>query len=151
MNKPDITEERLERLLKCLVREFIRQYGHSTHKLSEKVFYLTDRMSCCKEAGLNYEYRSRNREGDVVNVMSSAYVAAVKELAHRGFVALLGNNLTFVLTNAGYDVGRMEPVKATRWGRVRQWANDHQGLIGLTALLVAAASLVVAYMSMPNA
>lgn len=151
MNKPEVTEEKLDRLLKCLVREFVQQYGNSTHKLSEKVFYLTDRMRCCKEAGLNYEYRSSTPEGDVVNVMSSAYVAAVKELAHRGFVTLLSNNLTFVLTGEGYDAGRMEPTKVTRWGRVRQWANDHQGLIALAALLVAAAGAVIAYMSMPNA
>jgi len=151
MNKPEITEEKLDRLLKCLVREFIQQYGNSTHKLSEKVFYLTERMRCCKEAGLNYEYRSSTPEGDVVNVLSSAYVAAIKELAHRRFVTLLSNNLTFVLTGKGYDAGRIEPIKITRWARVRQWANDHQGLIALAALLVGVAAAVIAYKSMPNA
>ena len=151
MNEPEITEEKRDRLLKCLVRKFIQQHGQNTHKLPEKVFYLTERMGCCKEAGLNYEYRSSTQDGDVVNVMSSVYVTAVKELAHRGLVELTGNNLTFVLTNQGYDAGRSETTKVSTWHRVKRWTNEHQGLIALAALGVTSVGVLIAYVSMSNA
>lgn len=151
MNEPEVTEEKLDRLLKCLVRKFTEQYGKNTHKLPEKIFYLTERMECCKEVGLNYEYRSSTQDGDVVNVMSSVYVTAVKELAQRGLVELTVSNLTFVLTNQGYEVGMSEATKVSTWNRIKRWTNEHPGPIALATLFVAAVGVFIAYLSIPNA
>lgn len=137
MTEPKITEEQLDRLLKCLVREFKRQHGQTTHKLSEKVFYLTTRMGCSKEAGLNYECRESTGERDVYMVRSSVYVTAVKELAHRGFVEFTGNKITFVLTGQGYDAGRSEPIEVSIPSRIKHWANENPGPIALVGIVVA--------------
>ncbi|MCQ4243904.1 hypothetical protein [Stutzerimonas decontaminans] len=148
MNEPELKEEKLDRLLKCLVRNFIQQHGQNTHKLPEKAFYLTERMGCCKEAGLNYEYPSTTQDGDVVNIMSSAYVTAVKELERRGLVELTGSNLTFVLTNQGYDAGRSGSTKVGAWDFIKQWTNEHQGLIALVTLFATAVGVFIALRSM---
>jgi len=152
MNTAQITEEKLRELLQCLVEDFSREHASSTQKLSEKIFYLTDRMGCCKKAGLNYEYTTSTNEGDVVTMMASHYVEAIKELAHRGYVSFTGNNLTFVLTDKGYETGTHKPThKNSIWSAVKIWANEHQGVATVLALFVGAAALVIGYLSMPRA
>ncbi|MGY0580250.1 MAG: hypothetical protein ACW7DR_19665 [Paraglaciecola chathamensis] len=146
MNKPQITEEKLKLLIECLVSKFRAQFGDSRSRLSEKQFYLTDRMGCCKSAGLNFEYRATTDEEARVNVNSSAFVVAVNELAHRGWVEKTGNNLTFCLTEKGYDQGLQEnEVCPSLWKRFRVCANEHQGVIALFALILTALGILVAY------
>lgn len=146
-----MTEEKLDRLLRCLAGKFAQEHGQNTHKLPKKVFNLMERMECCKEAGLNYEYRSSTQDGDVVNVMSSLYVEAVKELAHRGLVDLTDNNLTFVLTNQGFDTGRHELSKDGTWCRIKRWTNEHHGIVALVSLVFTVAGVLIACASMSNA
>lgn len=118
--------------------KFRADFGESKSKLSEKQFYLTDRMGCCKAAGLNFEYRAKTNDDQLVNVNSSAYVSAVQELAHRGWVEHTGNKLTFVLTEKGYEQGlKSNESKASCWVRLKEWAKEHQGILTLCALIVA--------------
>lgn len=145
MTKPEVTDEKLDKLLKCLVKEFVTQHGVNTYHLKEKTFYITDRMNCCKEAGLNYEYQANSRDGDVLTVMSSNYMAAVKELAYRGLVEFTGSQLTFVLTSKGYNAGINE--ESTRWTFLKRWANEHQGLIALIGLVLAFIVAINSYLS----
>ena len=152
MNISDITEEKLAKLLQCLAEEFSRAHASNTHKLPEKIFYLTDRMGCCKKAGLNYQYTTSTNEGDLVTMNDSHYVKAIKELAHRGYVSFTGNNLTFVLTEKGYEAGTQNAApKSGRWAAIKSWANEHQGMATVIALFVFIAALVIAFLSMPNA
>ncbi len=137
-NRPQITEEKLKTLVECLVEKFRAEFGDGKSKLCEKQFYLTDRMGCCKAAGLNFEYRATTNEDQLVNVSSSAYVSAVQELAHRGWVEQTGNKLTFCLTEKGYEQGlKNDDSSSSCWIRLREWSNEHQGILTLCALIVA--------------
>lgn len=136
-NRPQITEEKLNTLIECLVKKFRAEFGDSKSKLCEKQFYLTDKMGCCKTSGLNFEYTATTNEGQFVNVSSSAYVSAVQELIHRGWVEKTGNNLTFCLTETGYKQGsKNNDNSASCWIRLRELSNEHQGIIALCALIV---------------
>lgn len=143
MNESNITDEKLNILLRCLVKKFRNQYGQTTYKLSDYQFCVLDRMGCCKEAGLNYEFPAIAPDGSKTQAGSSIYVIALKELAHRGLVEFTGNNLTFVLTNKGYAAGLIEPIKMGKISHVNQWAFDHMGLIVLATLAVTIIGVLV--------
>lgn len=137
-NKPQITEEKLKTLIDCLVAKFRGEFGDSKSRLCEKQFYLTDRMGCCKAAGLNFEYNATTDEDQLVNVNSSAYVSAVQELAQRGLVEQTANKLTFSLTEKGYEQGlNNDEGRTSYWVRLKEWSNEHRGIIALCALIVA--------------
>ena len=48
----------LNKLINCLVDEFRSVNSGATFNLGEDKFSLLNRMSCAKQAGLNYEYLS---------------------------------------------------------------------------------------------
>ena len=137
-NRPQITEDKLKTLIECLVAKFRVDFGDSKSKLCEKQFYLTDRMGCCKTAGLNFEHRAKTHDDQLINVNSSTYVSAVQELANRGWVEHTGNKLTFCLTEKGYEQGlNSNESTASCWVWLKEWANEHQAILTLCALIVA--------------
>ncbi len=105
MEKPAITEEKLNKLMACLVSDFEAKYHAQIDKLSTHIFYLTDRMGCAKAASLNYEYRAIDRHGNApVNVMTSAYVSAVTTLVDLGYLEFSNESrLLFTITKQGYS------------------------------------------------
>lgn len=88
----------------CLVSNFEAKYHAQLDKLVTHVFYLTDRMGCAKAAGLNYEYRAKDKhENTPVTVLTSAYVSAVTTLVDRGYLEFANESrLLFAITKKGY-------------------------------------------------
>ena len=104
MNKPNLPEEKIQKLLICLFTQFASKHDEQTHKLSSYNFYLTDMIGCAKSSGLNYSKQVQARDGEIVQVGASQLVDAVKELEHRGYVQFdKDSRLTYTLTATGYE------------------------------------------------
>jgi len=104
MNKPKITEEQLQKLMRCLVEEFDKANGAQSNKLSNHQFLTTNDMSCGKRAGLNYEFPAvMNPEKIPVTMRSSLYDAAAATLVSRGTLEYSEKtNLRFAITEKGH-------------------------------------------------
>lgn len=145
MSRPKISEEKLDKLLACLLKEFEAKHAAQTHKLESHKFLLTNRNSCAKAAGLNFEQSAKAPDNQLITMYSSSYVDAVKELEYRGFVKFLTENpLAFTLTISGYKQAKPQPEipKTTKWTAFRIALNDHSGLIAVIAIIV---SVLVAW------
>lgn len=133
-----IEEHHLDKLLNCLYDKFNSSHGANTSKLDSCVFYVTDRMSCAKVAGLNFTQEVTGADGQVVQMHKSGYVDAIKTLEERGLVKWMkATPLAFNLTIAGYNrvvEQRSQPV-LSRWERVQGYLNSHTGLIALVAIV----------------
>ncbi|MCM2318755.1 MAG: hypothetical protein NDI93_05425 [Pseudomonas sp.] len=141
MSRPIISEEKLEKLLICLLQEFEAKHAAQTNKLESHQFLLTNRNRCAKTAGLNFEQPAKTPDNQLVTMYSSSYVDAVKELEYRGLVKFSTiSPLAFTLTDAGYKRAKPQPQnqKITKWAAFRTTLNDHSGLIAVIAIIVGA-------------
>jgi hypothetical protein len=116
MNRPEINEEKLNKLMSCLVRDFEKKYQARTDKLITHKFWMTDRMGCAKESGLNFEYITTTKpDKDVVKILASEYTSAVKTLIDRGLLeALEKEPLAFRLTKEGFSQVKRKEAKENR-------------------------------------
>jgi hypothetical protein len=150
MSRPIISEEKLEKLLACLLKEFEAKHSAQTNKLDTHQFQITNRNGCAKAAGLNFEQPAKTPDNQLLTMYSSSYVDAVKELMHRGLVKFSAQNpLVFTLTDAGYSQAKLQSKnqKTTNWAIFRTTLNDHSGLIAVIAIVV---GVLVAWVFSPS-
>lgn len=143
---PEITEEKLDRLMACLVAEFEKKYPAQTSKLGEYSFYLTERMGCAKAAGLNYEVSAiKNPEKQRVMLGRSEYIPAVTELINRKLLeASKKSPLIFHITPHGLnETKKLNSVKSrTKLDLAIDFCKEHKDVIGLAGVVIGAISLI---------
>jgi hypothetical protein len=146
-NMPAITQEKLERLMACLVAEFEKKHPAQTSKLGEYSFYLTERMGCAKAAGLNYEVPAiKNPEKEPVMLRRSEYSAAVTELISRGLLEASKNNpLIFHITPHGLsETKRLNSIKSrSKLGQALEFCKENKEAIKLASTIIGLAGAAI--------